>query len=118
MVAVEDVFVVERDRAVDLAAFDLLGGGAIAETDAARLRADFDDFEFVFFARFERPRAFQRTGGGAVHRCGRTFVATLAIFDLGVVAKRFDVVAQFHESAEGGDARNFALHDLNRPCAA
>ena len=39
-------------------------------------------------------------------------IAALALFDLGVVAKRFDVFAELDERAEGGDARNLALHDL------
>src|SRR5580704_3319822 len=92
-------------------AFDLLGGCAVAQTDAARLRADLDDLEIVLLARLERPGALQRTGAGAVH--GRmALVAALAFFDLRVVAESFDVIAEFDESAEGGDARDFALHDL------
>src|SRR5205814_671369 len=46
---------------------------------------------------------------------GHAFVATLALLNLGVMAKGFDVFAQFDERAEGGDARNFALHDLSNP---
>src|SRR5580704_5091867 len=40
------------------------------------------------------------------------FVSALAFLDFRVVAESFDVVAQFHECTERGDARNFALHDL------
>src|SRR6267154_395761 len=43
---------------------------------------------------------------------GMPFVAALALFDLRIVAKRFDVIAQFDERAKRGDARNLALHDL------
>src|SRR5271169_5629803 len=98
----------------DFLAFDLFGGGAIAQTDAARLRADLDDLEIVLLARLKRPRALQRTGGGAVH--GRVaFIASFAFFDFRVVAESFDVVAEFNERAERSDARNFALHDLADP---
>src|SRR5258708_32022491 len=41
-----------------------------------------------------------------------TFVAALALFDFRVVAKRFDVFAQFDERAERRDARHLAFHDL------
>ena len=95
----------------DFLALDLFGGGAIAQTDAARLRADLDDLEIVLLARLERTGALERAGAGAVH--GRVaVVAALAVFDFGVVAESFDVVAELDKSAEGGDARNFALHDL------
>src|SRR5439155_14103732 len=73
-------------------------------------RADFDDFEIVFLARLERPRTLQRPGGRTKTRS--PFVTTLALFYLRVMAKCFDVFAQFDERAERGDARNLALHDL------
>src|SRR5438034_7216609 len=41
------------------------------------------------------------------------FRSPLALLNLRVMAKRFDVVPQFDECAEGSDARNFALHDLS-----
>src|SRR5580692_6887370 len=53
---------------LDFLAFDLLGGGAIAQSNAARLRADLDDLEIVLLARLERTGALQRAGAGAVHR--------------------------------------------------
>src|SRR5260370_17647346 len=46
-----------------------------------------------------------------MHR--RTFVPTPAVFDLRVVAERFDVLAKLDERAEGGDPRDFALHQLS-----
>src|SRR5580692_6045480 len=95
----------------DFLALDLLGGGAIAQTDAARLRADLDDLEIVLLAGLERTGALERAGAGALHG-GVAVVSALALFDFGVVAERFDVVAEFDERAESGDARNFALHDL------
>src|SRR5579859_7284837 len=39
-------------------------------------------------------------------------VAALALLDLGVVAKSFDVFAKLDERAECGDTRDFAFHDL------
>src|SRR5579859_815529 len=39
-------------------------------------------------------------------------VAALALLDLGVVAKSFDIVAKLDERAECGDTRDFAFHDL------
>src|SRR6202047_2584181 len=59
-----------RRRAIllNFLALDLLGGGAIAQSDAARLRADLDDLEIVLLARLERTGALQRAGAGAVHR--------------------------------------------------
>src|SRR5882672_11893741 len=41
-------------------AFDLLDRGAVAQSDAPRLRADLDDLEIVFFARLERTRTLDR----------------------------------------------------------
>src|ERR1700731_3234472 len=41
-----------------------------------------------------------------------TFVSTTAVFDLRVVAKRFDAFAKLDERAKRGDARDFALHKL------
>src|SRR5713101_4380330 len=73
----------------DLLALELLHGGAVAQTDAPRLRADLDDLEIVFLARLERPRALQRPGGRAVP--GMPLVAPTPVFDFGVVAKRFDI---------------------------
>src|SRR5712692_9515915 len=101
-----------RRRAIlfDLLALDLLHCRAVAQTDAPRLRADLDDLEIVFLARLERPRTFQRTGRRTETRM--PFIAALALLNLRVVAKRFDVFAQFDERAECGDARNFALHNL------
>src|SRR4029077_8438956 len=95
----------------DLPPLHLLDGGAIAQADATRFRADLDYFEVVFLAGLERSGTLQGSGGGAMH--GRTFVAPAFIFDFGVVAKRFDVLAEFHESAERGDARNFAFNELS-----
>src|SRR5271155_3156570 len=95
---------------VDLAALDLLDSGAIAETDAARFRADLDDFEIVLFARLERAGALERAGSGTKRR--GAIVAALALFDFGVVAKRFDIFANVDKRAEGGDARNFAFHHV------
>src|SRR6267143_1870396 len=101
-----------RRRAIlfNLLALDLLNRRAVAQTDAPRLRADLDDLEIVFLARLERPRALQRPGGRTEAR--GTFVTPLALFDFRVMAKGFDVFAQFDERAERGDARNLALHDL------
>src|SRR5271154_5059783 len=70
---------------VDLAALDLLDGGAIAETDTARVRADLDDLEVVLFAGLERTGALKRASGGTKRR--GAIVAALALFDFGVVAK-------------------------------
>src|SRR5271154_4388257 len=95
---------------IDLAALNLFGGGAIAETDAARFRADLDDFEVVLFARLERASALERARGGTKRR--GAIVAALALFDFGVVAKRFDIFADVDKRAEGGDARNFAFHHV------
>src|SRR5712692_2331300 len=94
----------------DLLALDLLHRRAVAQADAPRLRADFDDLEIVFLARLERARALQRPGGRT--EAGMPFVPALAFFNLRVVAKCFDVFAQFDERAERGDARNLALHNL------
>src|SRR5258707_15515055 len=44
---------------------------------------------------------------------GRALVAPAFILDFGVVAKRFDILAEFHKGAEGGDARNFAFNELS-----
>src|SRR6266478_6470762 len=57
-----------------------------------------------------RPRTLQRPGRRTEAR--RPFVAALALLNLRVMAKRFDVFAQFDERAERGNARNLALHDL------
>src|SRR5260370_3559848 len=95
---------------LNLLALDLLGGGAVAQADASRRRADLDNLEVVFLTRLERPGTLQRSGSRA--ESGMPFVTALALFDLRVVAKRFDVFAQFDERAERGDARNLALHDL------
>src|SRR5260370_31618256 len=46
-----------------------------------------------------------------MHR--RPFVPTPAVFHLRVVAERFDVLAKLDERAEGGDPRDFALHQLS-----
>src|SRR5271168_1907603 len=62
---------------IDLAALDLLDRGAIAETDAARLRADLDDFEVVLFAGLERAGALERAGGRTERR--GAIVAALAL---------------------------------------
>src|ERR1700680_1474051 len=77
---------------LDFLALDLLSGGAIAQSDAARLRADLDDLEVVLLAGLERTGALQRPGAGALHG-GVAIVAALALLDLGVVAESFDVVA-------------------------
>src|SRR6266446_315604 len=95
---------------LDLPSLHLLDRGTIAQADASRFRADLDDFEIVFLAGLERSGALQRSGGGAVH--GRTFVAPALILDFGVVAERFDVLAEFDESAERSDSRNFAFYKL------
>src|SRR6266478_6324320 len=94
----------------DFLALDLLDRRAVTQADAPRFRADLDDLEVVFLAGLERPRALQRTSRRA--ESGMPFVAPLALFDLRIVAKRFDVIAQFDERAKRGDARNLALHDL------
>src|SRR5256885_16444609 len=101
-----------RRRAIlfDLLALDLFYRRAVAQTDAPRLRADLDDFEVVFFTRLERPGTLQRPTGRTEAR--GSFVTALALLDFRVVAERFNVFAQFHKRAEGGDARNLALHDL------
>src|ERR1700720_3510948 len=102
-----------RRRAIlfDLAAFDLFGRRAIAQADAARFRTDLNDLQIIFLAGLKRPGALQRSGRGAVHR-RRTIVTPLPLFDFRVVAERFDILAKFHERAEGSDTRNLALHDL------
>src|SRR5256885_12251746 len=94
----------------NLFASDLFCRGAVAQADAPRLRADLDDLEIVFLAWFERPRGLQRARCGTEARVA--FVAALALLNLRIVAERFDVLAQFDERAERGDARNLALHDL------
>src|SRR5258708_12360267 len=94
----------------DLLALDLLDCRAVSQSDAPRFRADLDDLEVVFLAGLERTGALQRTSRRA--ESGMPFVATLALFDLRIVAERFDVIAQFDERAKRGDARNLALHDL------
>src|SRR6267378_2614839 len=60
----------------NLLALDLLHRRAVAQADAARLRADLDDLEVIFLARLKRTRALQRTGCGTEAR--RTFIAALA----------------------------------------
>src|SRR3989475_9752246 len=82
----------------DLLALELFHGGAVAQADAPRLRADLDDLEIVFLARLERPRALQWPGGRAVP--GMPLVAPTPVFDFGVVAKRFDIFAQLDKSSE------------------
>src|SRR5260370_38801026 len=47
----------------NLLALDLPHRGAVAQADAPRLRADLDDLEIVFLARFERTSTLQRPGG-------------------------------------------------------
>src|SRR5467141_653901 len=94
----------------NLLALDLPHRRAVAQADAPRLRADLDDLEIVFLARFERTRTLQRSGGRTETRV--PFVTALALLNFRVVAKRFDVFTQFDERAERGDARNLALHDL------
>src|SRR5262249_2946677 len=95
---------------LDFAALLLLDGGAIAQADAARLRADLDDLEVVFFARLERASALERAGRRA--ETAGAFVAAAGLFGFGVLAKGFDFVAEIDERAEDGDAGDFALHDL------
>src|SRR5260370_36103423 len=89
-----------RRRAIlfNLLALDLLDRRAVAQTDAPRLRADLDDLEIVLFAWLKGSRTLQRPGRGTEAR--RPFVAALALLNLRVVAKRFDVFAQFDERAE------------------
>src|SRR5260370_1128639 len=99
-----------RTMLLNRLALDLLDRRAVAQADAPRLWADLDDLEIVFLARLERPGTLQRPGRGTEAR--RTFVAALALLNFRVMAERFDVFAQFDERAEGGDARNLALHDL------
>src|SRR5260370_3968458 len=101
-----------RRRAIllNLFTFDLLDGGAVAQTDAPRFRADLDDLEIVLFARLERPRALQRPGCRSETRW--SLVTALALLNLRVMAKRLDVFPQFDERAERGDTRNLAFHDL------
>src|SRR5919109_305013 len=86
----------------DFLALELLHRRAIDQTNSSRLRADLDDFEIIFLARFERSRALQRTRGRAV--TAHSLVAPAPVFDFCVVAKRFNIFAQFHERAERGDA--------------
>src|SRR6266851_4468971 len=59
---------------------------------------------------YSLPGSLQRTGRRTETR--RSVVTALALLNLRVMAKRFDVFAQFDERAERGNARNFALHDL------
>jgi len=95
----------------DLLSLLLLYRGLVAQTDAPGLRADLDDLEVVLLARLERTGALQRTAGGAVH--AHVVAASAAAVEyFRVVAEPLDVVAQFDERAEHGDARDFALHDL------
>src|SRR5258708_12581037 len=95
---------------LDLLALDLPHGRAIAQADAPRLRADLDNLEIVFLAGFQRSGALQRSGGRT--EIARAFVAPLALFNFGVVAEPFDVLAELHERAERADARNFSAHDV------
>src|ERR1700720_960418 len=76
---------------LDLLALDLPHSRAVAQADAPRFRADLDDFEVVFLAGFQRAGALQRSSGRA--EVAGTFIAALALLDLGVVAKPFDVFA-------------------------
>src|SRR5205807_5152088 len=99
---------------LDFAALNLLYRGFIAEADAARIAADLDDFEVVFFAGFQGASTLERAGGCA---CNGTFVAPTAIGDFRVMAKAFDVVAEVHECAEHGDARSEEhTSELQSPC--
>src|SRR5260370_24943199 len=102
-----------RRRAIlfNLLAFDLLDRRAIAQTDAACLRADLNDLEVVFLARLERTRALLRTGGRTEARSA--IVTALTLLNFRVVAKGFDIFAQLDERSERGDARDFAFHDLS-----
>src|SRR5260370_11625056 len=101
-----------RRRAIlfNLFTFDLLDGGAVAQTVACRFRADLDDLEIVLFARRELPCALQRPGCRSETRW--SLVTALALFNLRVMAKRLYVFPQFDERAERGDTRNLAFHDL------
>src|SRR6201993_5439385 len=95
---------------LDLLALDLPHGRAVAQADASRFRADLDNFEIVFLARFQRAGALQRSCGGT--EIAGAFVAALALFDFGVVAEPFDVFAELYESPERGDAANLSAHDI------
>src|SRR5215472_5345478 len=95
----------------DFLALDLLDSRAVAQADSPRLGTDLYDFEIVLLARLERSRALQRTSRRAV--AAHSFVAPASVFDFSVVAKRLDVLAQFHERAKRGDTRNLALHNLS-----
>src|SRR5258708_6464758 len=93
-----------------LLALDLPHGRAIAQADAPRFRADLDNLKIIFLAGFQRAGALQRSGGRT--EIARAFVAPLALFNFGVVAEPFDVLAELHERTERGDARNFSAHDV------
>src|SRR5258708_14882847 len=95
---------------VDFLALDLPHGSAVAQTNAARLRADLDNFEIVFLAGLQRAGALQRTGGRA--EIADALIAALALLDFRVMAKPFDVFAELHERAKGSDARNLPAHDV------
>src|SRR5216683_1355876 len=95
---------------VDFLALDLPHSGAVAQTDASRLRADLDDLEVVFLARFQRARALQGAAGRP--EIANALIAALALLDFGVVAEPFDVFAELHERAEGSNARYLAAHDV------
>src|ERR1700737_118729 len=43
---------------------------------------------------------------------GGAFVTPAPLFDFRVVAKGFDIFAELHKRTEGGDARDFSLHEL------
>src|SRR5262249_31530066 len=74
--------------------------------------ADLDDLEVILLARLQRTSALQRAARRTVHAHVVAAAPTSPVHDLRVVAEPFDVVAEFHERAEHGDARDFALYDL------
>src|SRR5262249_9611831 len=96
---------------LDLATLRLAYRSAVAQADPALFRTNFDDLEIVLLARLQRARALERPR--AVEIDG--VVPPLALFDLRIVAKSFDVVAQLNECAEDGNARHFAPDDLTDP---
>src|SRR5260221_2487832 len=95
---------------VDFLALNLPHGSAVAQTNAARLRADLDNFEIVFLAGLQRAGALQRTGGRA--EIANALIAALALLDFRDMAKPFDVFAELHERAKGSDAGNLPAHDV------
>src|SRR3974377_515948 len=95
---------------LDFLAFLLADGCAVAETDPAGVGAGLDDLEVVIFVLVPWPPALPQPGGGAEAR--RRLLAPAAILDFRVMAEPFDVLSEFHERAERGDARNLATHDV------